>query len=231
MLSFTTPPKIYHTKEDYVYETLRTAIMRCQLQPGEKLIIDSLAEQLDVSQNPIRGALRRLQADRLAEIIPHTGAVVAAISPDTIAEIFMLLESLERSAFEVVAAKANQSQLDQLRRLIEAMDEELKAGNTDRWSDLNSQLHLEVARITQMDMLVEFTQRTLDSWDRLRRCYLEPLQSSGMAQAQAEHHQMIELLVQRNVKELVSLVEQHNRRAGEAYQLLLEQRSEVQTQT
>lgn len=230
MLSFATLPKIHLTKEDYVYDILRGAIMRCEIRPGEKLIIDSLAEQLGVSQNPIRGALRRLQADRLVEIVPHTGAVVADISPDTITEIFMLLESLGRSAFEVAVGKASDAQINKLRRLVDAMDAELAAGNSDRWSDLNSQLHLEVARITQMEMLVEFTQRTLDSWDRLRRCYLEPLQSTGMAQAQAEHRQMIELLAQQDVPGLVSLIEQHNRRAKESYQQILERRPELREQ-
>ena len=230
MFSFSSLPQVHLTKEDYVYDVLRNAIMRCQLRPGEKLIIDSLAEQLGVSQNPVRGALRRLQADRLVEIIPHTGAVVAGISPHTITEIFILLESLGRSAFEIAAGKATNAQIDQLRQMVQAMDAELQNDNADRWSDLNSQLHLEVAKITEMGMLVEFTQRTLDSWDRLRRCYLEPLQSSGMAQAQAEHHRMIELLAQKNTKELAMLVTQHNCRAREAYQQLLKQRVPVQAQ-
>lgn len=216
------PPLVHLTKEDYVYDVLRNAIMRCQMNPGQKLIIDNLAEKLGVSQNPIRGALRRLQADRLVEIIPHTGAVVADISLDTITEIFMLLESLERSAFEVASRKADEAQINKLRQIVEAMGKELEANNLDRWSDMNSQLHLEVAKITQMDMLVEFTRRTLDSWDRLRRCYLQPLQSSGMAQAQAEHYRMIDLLAQKNVKDLVALVAQHNRRARESYQQFLD---------
>ena len=88
MLTSQSSPRLYRTKEEYVYDTLRAAIMRCELKPGKKLVMDNLSVELDVSPIPIRGALQRLQAEGLVEIIPHTGAVVSAISPDTVNEIF-----------------------------------------------------------------------------------------------------------------------------------------------
>jgi DNA-binding GntR family transcriptional regulator len=215
------PQKMFQTKEEYVYETLRNAIMRCDIRPGEKLIIDTLSVELGVSQNPIRGALRRLQADKLIEIVPHTGAVVAEISPDTIEEIFVLLGSLESAAFETAADKVTEEDITQLRKLLEAMDTALAEGDSDRWSAINNQFHLAVAKITRMEMLLEFTGRALDSWDRLRRCYLKSVVSSRPAQAQAEHHQMVDLLAQRDTGHLIALLKEHNRNAMEAYQALL----------
>lgn len=49
MLTLTPAQKAHRTKEEYVYDTLRTAIMHCDLQPGEKLVIDTLSEKLGVS--------------------------------------------------------------------------------------------------------------------------------------------------------------------------------------
>ena len=37
---------LHRTKEEYAYDTLRTAIMRCELAPGEKLVIDNLGAML-----------------------------------------------------------------------------------------------------------------------------------------------------------------------------------------
>jgi len=212
---------VFQTKEEYVYETLRNAIMRCDLMPGEKLIIDTLSVELGVSQNPIRGALRRLQADKLVEIVPHIGAVVAEISPDIIEEVFVLLGSLESAAFEIAVSKATEADIGHLRKLLETMDTALAEGDSDRWSALNNQFHLTVAELTRMEMLLDFTQRALDSWDRLRRCYLQSIVSSRPAYAQAEHHQMIDLLAQRDARRLRTLVKKHNRNAMEAYQTLL----------
>lgn len=220
-LTSLTSPKIYQTKEEYVYDTLRAAIMRCELKPGEKLVMDNLSVELDVSPIPIRGALQRLQAEGLVEIVPHSGAIVSSISPDTIDEIFLLLEALESTAFRVAAPKATEAEIAQLADLVDEMGVALATQDVDRWSDLNNEFHLAVARLTTMTMLDEFTGRVLDSWDRLRRLYLQPFVALRLNEAQAEHCQMIALLKQRDADGLVRLTAQHNCQAKELYQALI----------
>ena len=220
-LTSLTSPKIYQTKEEYVYETLRAAIMRCELKPGEKLVMDNLSVELDVSPIPIRGALQRLQAEGLVQIVPHSGAIVSSISPDTIDEVFLLLEALESTAFTVAAQKATEAEIARLERLVDDMGATLAANEVDGWSDLNNQFHLAVAHITAMTMLYEFTGRVLDSWDRLRRLYLQPFVALRINEAQAEHCQMIDLLKQRDATGLRKLVAQHNCQAKELYQELI----------
>ena len=222
MLTLAPPQKLHRTKEEYVYDTLRTAITRCELEPGEKLVIDSLKSSLGVSPIPIRSALQRLEAEGFVEITPHTGATVSEISLDTVTEIFMLLESLENIAFSVAASNATKADLAHLRQLLSEMEAAVKAGDPDHWYDLNNQFHLAVAQMSRMKMLVRFTKRALDSRDRLRHFYLESFINSRMSEAHDEHCRMIELLESRDVDRLTMLVTQHNRRAKEAYQQLIE---------
>ena len=40
------PVHPFQTKEEYVYQTLRHAILRCELAPGEKLVIDRLSIEI-----------------------------------------------------------------------------------------------------------------------------------------------------------------------------------------
>ena len=47
----------FRTKQEFVYRTLRDAIMRCELEPGRRLVIDELARQLEVSSIPVREGL------------------------------------------------------------------------------------------------------------------------------------------------------------------------------
>ena len=47
-------PMRYRTKQELVYQTLRGATMRCDLRPGQRLVIDELARQLEVSAIPDR---------------------------------------------------------------------------------------------------------------------------------------------------------------------------------
>jgi DNA-binding GntR family transcriptional regulator len=81
-------PDRHRTKQAFVYETLRDAILKCEMPPGERLIIDDLAGRLEVSAIPVREALQVLQTEGLVVTVPHVGATVAPIS----------LESISRSS-------------------------------------------------------------------------------------------------------------------------------------
>jgi DNA-binding GntR family transcriptional regulator len=85
----------HRTKQEFVYRTLREAIVRCELRPGERLIIDELAQRLQVSAIPVREALQLLQAESLVVTVPHVGATVAPISSASIVDVFTVLEGLE----------------------------------------------------------------------------------------------------------------------------------------
>lgn len=226
MLNISPVEAPHRTKEEYVYETLRKAIMHCELKPGEKLVMDNLSEALGVSPIPIRGALQRLQAEGLAEIVPHTGAVVSEISLESVTEIFALLEALENVAFEAVIATAKQADIDELEGLIKHMETAVTATEPFAWYDLNDQFHLTIARLTGMKMLLRFTSRALDSRNRLRYFLFGSFAVPRIAQAHAEHKQMVALLKQKDNEALRDLVIRHNRAARDAYLAVIARQTE-----
>ena len=217
-----TPVRSFQTKEEFVYQTLRAAILHCELQPGEKLVVDHLSTQLGTSTIPIRTALQRLQAEGLVEIVPHTGAIVTEISTDLVTEVFSMLEALESIAFTQAVSHLNDSDLVGLQNILKQMDEALENRDANLWSDLNSQFHRQVAEITHMKLLIEFTNRTLDNWDRLRRYFFRQDFSEHIPRAQAEHGKMLELLRKGDEPALIAEVSQHNREARDLYHKLLE---------
>jgi DNA-binding GntR family transcriptional regulator len=204
----------HRTKEEYAYTVLRTAIIRCELKPGEKLVADTLSTTLGISPIPIRTALQRLQSEGLVEITPHTGAVVSEASPGNIEQVSLILERLEILSFEVVARRVTAADLARLGQIVTAMDEVLVPGASDRWPDLNTEFHRTVASMTNMKLLIEYTNRALDSWARLRRWNLQKT-NLQLPQAQSEHRQMVELLALRDTDSLARVVVQHNKRIRE----------------
>ena len=82
---------IFRSKNEVVYDLLHQAIIRGDYKPGERIVIDELASRLDVSQIPIREALRQLEADGFVTNEPYVGVTVTGISADFIFEIFALL--------------------------------------------------------------------------------------------------------------------------------------------
>ena len=70
----------YLPLRDVVFHTLREAILKGDLKPGERLMELQLAARLGVSRTPIREAIRMLQQEGLAITVPRRGAEVAGIS-------------------------------------------------------------------------------------------------------------------------------------------------------
>ena len=60
-LKIASPSKAGHlTKQQFAYTTLRESILRCELAPGTRLVIDDLARQFKDSIIPVRETLRLL---------------------------------------------------------------------------------------------------------------------------------------------------------------------------
>lgn len=205
----------HRTKQEMAYDALRTSIMRCELKPGDRLIIDDISRQLGVSHIPVREALHQLQSDGLVITVPHAGATVAPLSPNDVAEVFSLMEGLEQVALRVAAEKITPEQLAALEADVATMDEAVANDNGELWSSLNSEFHREIAHIADMQLLREFTDRTMDKWDRVRRYY--NILSGRIGRAQEQHHEIIEALASKDLERLEQISIAHNREALEAY--------------
>jgi DNA-binding GntR family transcriptional regulator len=212
----------HRTKQEFVYRTLRDAIIRCDLQPGERLVIDDLARRLEVSAIPVREALQLLQSERLVMNVPHVGATVAPISRDSILEVFTVLEGLEIVAAREAAARATAEQVEQLREIVEEMDRAVAAHRLAEWADLNTKFHLAFSRLTGMPLLEEMMAQVLDRWDRVRRYFFSGVLMHRVERAQQEHRTLFEALTTRDTARLEETVRQHNRGALAAYTAYLE---------
>src|SRR2546427_13052427 len=78
-----------------VADKLRDQIIRGEIAEGTQLRQDAIATQYQVSRIPVREALRQLEAEGLITIVPNRGAVVPALSPDDIEELFSIRSLLE----------------------------------------------------------------------------------------------------------------------------------------
>jgi DNA-binding GntR family transcriptional regulator len=204
------------TKEDYAYDVLRAAILRCEMKPGDRIVIDTLSAQLGISPIPLRAALQRLQAEGLVEITPHTGAVVSELSPANIEQVSFILERLELMGFELAAKHASAADIATLRGILDGMDTALADGNSDGWAEMNAAFHRTVADLSGNKLLAEFTARALADWSRLRRWYLADV-ALHLAEAQAEHRAMLESLARRDLSGLQRLLYDHHQRTREAH--------------
>jgi len=209
------------TKQQFVYGLLRDAIIRCELPPGERLVIDDLARQFQVSIIPVREALRLLQSEGLVVSVAHTGTTVAPLSLASVHEIFAILEGLELVSTRTAASRAGARDLAELSRLLDAMDRAIAEQQPTDWADLNTTFHLAIGRMAGMPLLEDLLRRALDNWDRLRRHYFRGVLVRRIPQAQAEHHRIVRQITDRDLAALELTVRSHNQSALQAYSAYL----------
>ncbi len=124
-----------------VRDLLRTAILRGEYLPGERLVEAQLCERLGASRFNVRAALQELAADGLVRVEHNKGAHVRKVPLDEaveITEVRMVLEGLvaARAATRVTDDQA--SELDEIGLL---MRRAVSAGEFRHYSDLNERLH------------------------------------------------------------------------------------------
>src|SRR5277367_5524750 len=78
-----------------VVERLRDKILHGELREGEQLRQDAIAAEFQISRIPVREALSHLAAEGLITIVANRGAVVSALSPDEIMQLFETRAVLE----------------------------------------------------------------------------------------------------------------------------------------
>jgi len=101
---------------DGVYERLRSAIVRGELRPNERLVEADLADWLEVSRTPVRECLQRLAAERLVAN-RRRGWIVQEHSIDDIREIYGVRAALEGYAAQLAARQASRDQVERIMAL------------------------------------------------------------------------------------------------------------------
>jgi DNA-binding GntR family transcriptional regulator len=207
--------KRFRSKNEQVYDLLRDAILNNELAPGVRIVIDDVARQLGVSQIPIREAVRQLEADGLVTTQPFVGAMVAELRATVVVEIFSLLEGMEITSGRAMCALRTPENIAELEMLLHTMDSSLDDPET--WSTYNHQLHQRICEIAQMPLIRQMLIKTMMHWDRLRRYYLNDVFASRVANAQAEHWEMLKAIQERDADLLENIVRKHNRAALQGY--------------
>ena len=146
------PRGTYISKSDMVTDVLRDLITDGQLSPGTPLRQRNLAEQFDVSNTPVREALRRLESEGLVVTDVHRGATVARTESEELEENYRILAALEALAGSLAVAKITDDDIAD----IEALYRQVAACLPDdgRLAELNRQFHFRIYQCARSPMLL-----------------------------------------------------------------------------
>jgi DNA-binding GntR family transcriptional regulator len=132
-----------------VYTELRTAILRGEYAPRQRLIETELTERYATSRFVLRNALTRLETEGLVELQPNRGARVREISVQEAIEITEIRQAVEGLVAARAAERITDEEIADLRTLGESMQAAVQATDMLRYSELNAQLHGTVRSIAR----------------------------------------------------------------------------------
>jgi len=146
-----------------VYETLLDALMEGRIQAGDRLIMDRLAEELDVSRTPVRDALQRLFREGLVEPAGRRGYLVREPSNRDTTDFYEARMAVEGAA----AAQLSMSDsvdLVPVRHLLETIGRRSPSSTWESF-EVNRQFHRGVVLATGNSYLLDMFDTI---WNRSR---------------------------------------------------------------
>jgi GntR family transcriptional regulator, rspAB operon transcriptional repressor len=174
----------------HVYAVMREAIVSVELEPGQQLSENDLAQRIGVSRTPIREALVRLRDDRLVEIVPQLGTFVTRISPLAVADAQFVRESLECAAVRLAASRADSESVEALGAILRRQAETHSSGDLDRFYVLDDEFHRAICDLSGHEIAWALSQRASGHLNRIRRLSLT--QPDYIEKMIEEHHEVLE---------------------------------------
>ena len=127
---------------DLVLAQLRADILSGAVEPGERLIEETLTRRFGISRAPVREALRLLAEQGLVEHLPRRGVRVVRMSDRDFDELFAVRDALERFAVDLMSAGPGRRTVPRLRAALVRMSEAAEAGDPLAASSAHNAFHV-----------------------------------------------------------------------------------------
>jgi DNA-binding GntR family transcriptional regulator len=129
------------TGRDFVADQLRKQIVRGELEPGEKLNPNEIAERLGVSQTPAREAIQLLASEGLVQNNSFRGARVAELTVEEYEELYLMRIGMETLAAKLGAERITDEGIARMGELLDQMESAAADGDIDRFYERDRIFH------------------------------------------------------------------------------------------
>jgi len=197
----------YLPLRDVVFKTLRQAILRGELEPGERLMEIQLAERLGVSRTPIREAIRKLELEGLVLMIPRKGAEVAKISESNLRDVLEVRRSLEELAIDLACQRMTEEELEELKVTQQKFALAIRNGDAMQIAETDERYHEIIYDSTKNARLVQILNNLREQMYRYRLEYIKDEDKRQVLLV--EHERILKAISLRHVQEAKQAIREH----------------------
>lgn len=202
----------YQTKAELAYEVLLEGITKGIYKPGEKLIIRQLSKELDVSEIPIREAIKRLESEGYVIHDVNKSVTVCTISTDELTNFFQIRGVLEGYASRMSIDCLEEKDVDEIQKINEEMKTAYRENRTDLFSALNEQFHMRIYQKNPNSELIKLIENLWKKWSITKQVFTTSPERIG--HSIKEHDEIIRLIRAKKYDDLENFVRNHKFRAG-----------------
>ncbi len=178
------------TLREKILETIRDAILKGSMKPGERVSEPDLAERFGISRTPIREAFRQLESEGYLKVIPRKGAVVASLSARDVEEFYAIKIILEGFAARMAAIKLSDKDIERLEAINEKLQKLANEGDVKSFFRAHNDFHELFIKAAGNEKLYELVNQLVMKFQRLRLASLS--QPGRMEISVEEHRNMIQ---------------------------------------
>lgn len=197
----------YLPLRDVVFNTLREAILKGDLKPGERLMELQLAAQLGVSRTPIREAIRMLEQEGLAVTMPRKGAEVAKMTLKGMEDVLEIRAALDELASQLACERITEEQLGRLEERKKEFERSLKTGVVKAIAEADVNFHDVIYEATGNPKLVIMLNNLREQVYRYRVEYLKNVDNYPILIK--EHEAIYQSLINHNREEATLAIREH----------------------
>ena len=206
--NFTVNMNEYLPLRDVVFNTLRQAILRGELKPGERLMEVQLANKLGVSRTPIREAIRKLELEGLVLMNPRKGAEVADITEKSLMDVLEVRKALEELAVQLCCDKITGKEIEELHRAADDFRRILKTSDdVTEIAEADVRFHDIIYLATGNQKLIQILNNLREQMYRYRVECIKRKESHPILIA--EHEEIIRRIENKEKKEAADIVCRH----------------------
>jgi DNA-binding GntR family transcriptional regulator len=167
-----------------IKDVILQRIVSHEYPPGARLVETRIAQELGVSQAPVREALRDLEQLGCVVHEPFRGCSVRAFSAEELLEAFPVRAALEALAARLAAEQMTEDELLLMAELLERMRDAARRGDAHDQSQANASFHATIVRAARNATL----ERQWAFLEPYSRTYLTVSQPGLDLQALSERH-------------------------------------------
>jgi DNA-binding GntR family transcriptional regulator len=146
---------------DRAYMELRRALLSGRFQPGQRILLREIAQELGISLTPVRDAVNHLIAERILNRGPggqKGGATVPQLQAEEFQQLTAMRIDLESRLAQAAASRVTTANIDELEFLVDQMALTIDGANKDQYLDLHRRFHFSLYDAAQMPLIRDTTE-------------------------------------------------------------------------